>query len=184
MVCETVAMASGIDLLKDMRRSASGWSVFACGARPDAGTVVRSGLVATLLSEVVPADAPLVRALTREEIAAVREAGDGCGDTLLACCWLLFMLGDVEDALLIWKAKNLNFDTHCYIDSVLLISQGPDATAAFAQAQGLDDLASWVRDGWIEDPSEAAESWRSRSFFEEAPPASESLETLAAWLQS
>jgi hypothetical protein len=34
---------------------------------------------------------------------------------------LLFMLGHVEDATLVWRAKNVNFDAHCYIDSAFLV---------------------------------------------------------------
>lgn len=124
--------------------------------------------MAALLSGHTEADAPLVRALTRQEIDGVRRVGDGCGDVLLACCWLLFMMGDVADSALVWEAKELNFDTHSYIDSVFLIPRGVRATAEFAQAQGLDGLAAWMDNDWIGDPEEGAARWREASFFYQA----------------
>lgn len=104
----------------------------------------RPALVTALLSTFIAADAPLIRELTRQEITAVHDADSGCGDVLLVCCWLLFMLGHVEDTALVWQAKNVNFDTHCYIDSVFLVPHGAAVTAEFARRQGLTDLVHWV----------------------------------------
>lgn len=149
--------------------------------RPDG--VERAALVATLLSSFTPADAPLIRELTRQEIAAVHDADSGCGDVLLACCWLLFMLGHVEDVALVWRAKNVNFDAHCYIDSVLLVSQGADATARFARSQGQTDLVEWVEGEWMRDAEDAAQEWRSGSFFAPVPAAAASVAELASWIR-
>src|SRR5215471_1570862 len=134
--------------------------VFGHFGSSDADEVERPALVAALLSSFTAADAPLIRELTRQEIAAVRDAGSGCGDVLMACCWLLFMLGHVEDTALVWQAKNVNFDAYCYIDSVFLVPQGAAVTAEFARFRGLTDLVDWVEGEWMADTS-AAQEWRS-----------------------
>lgn len=176
-------MASGLDLLTAARSMTPAELAEAYGYRASRlSEVTRPAVIGALLSEYRPEDAPLIRQLTRLEMAAVRAADDGCGDTLLACCWLLFMLGDVADSALIWEAKNVNFDAHCSIDSVFLITAGADATAAFARREGLDDLAAWVSE-WVSDPEEGARDWRAGSFFDTVPPAEASAEELAAWLK-
>ena len=103
-------------------------------SRTDLSDDERAALVAALLSVSTPSDAPLLRELTSQEIAFVTRADSGCGDVLLACCWLLFVNGQVEDSALVWRAKNVNFDAHCYVDSVFLVAHGVRATAEFARA--------------------------------------------------
>jgi len=178
-------MMSGLELLlaaRAMSVAEAGQDVE--GARSGhLDEVERAALVAALLSSFTPTDAPLIRELTRKEIAWVDDAGSGCGDVLLACCWLLFMVGRVEDAALIWRAKNVNFDAHCYIDSVFLIPQGAAATAEFARSEGLMDLAEWVAGEWVSDTDAASQGWRSGSFFAKVPPAGTSAQDLAGWLR-
>ncbi|MFC5267667.1 hypothetical protein ACFPJ1_36600 [Kribbella qitaiheensis] len=178
-------MTSGLELLLDARvmSDADVARAFGHGGRSNADEVDRAALVAALLSSFIPADAPLIRELTRQEIAAVGDADSGCGDVLLACCWLLFMIGHVEDAALVWRAKNVNFDAHCYIDSVFLIPQGGAVTAEFARSHDLMDLVDWVEGEWIRDPETVAREWRSGSFFARVPPAAASLEDLARWMR-
>ena len=141
----------------------------------------RAALVAALLTSRRPDDAPLLRELTRLEIDSVDAAGDGCGDVLLACCWMLLLVGDLADVELIWQAKNLNFDTYSYIDSVFLIPGGVQMTAEFARAHG---LADYVEQGWLTDPDELAEQWRNSAFFAGAPAATASVEELARYIRS
>lgn len=174
-------MTTGMELLASARdmTDAQVTASFGHGA-PDADEVLRPALVATLVSSYSAEDAPLIRALTRHQISLVGESG--CGDVLLAACWLLFMLGHVEDAALVWEAKNLNFDAHCYIDSVFLIPQGVAATLAYARREDLLDLAAWVEGPWLCDPEEVAAGWRSGSFFAQAPPSTTSVAELAAWI--
>jgi hypothetical protein len=178
-------VTSGVDLLLRARAmsDADVALVFGHFGSSDADEVERPALVAALLSSFTAADAPLIRELTRQEIAAVRDADSGCGDVLLACCWLLFMLGNVEDAALVWQAKNVNFDAHCYIDSVFLVPHGAAMTSEFARRQGLADLVDWVEGEWMSDPGAAAQQWRSGSFFAQVPLPEEAVEELAAWMQ-
>src|SRR5262249_58384133 len=148
--------------------------VFGHSGSNGAAEVERAALVAALLTSFTAADTTLIRELTRHEIAAVRDADSGCGDVLLACCWLLFMLGHIEDTALVWQAKNVNFDAHCYIDSIFLVPQGPAVTAEFARSQRLTDLADWVESGWRADSKTAAQERRCGAFFAQraAPTAS------------
>ncbi|MCC6644427.1 MAG: hypothetical protein IT374_02510 [Polyangiaceae bacterium] len=62
-----------------------------------------------------------IRGLTRATIAARRASPeDGCGDDLYALCFLLYLVGEPEDVVLIDDAKHLNMDTGCMIDRFLL----------------------------------------------------------------
>ncbi len=142
----------------------------------------RAALVAVLLSSRTDSDFPLIRALTRWEIEFVRELDDGCGNTLYACCWLLFSSGDVADVALIWEAKMLNFDAGCTIDSAFLMPEGIDATVQYAESVGLGKLASWVRES--EYDQEEIDALRDSSYFGAVPPATAPQEELAAWLRS
>ncbi|MGG3280987.1 hypothetical protein [Paenibacillus solani] len=47
---------------------------------------------------------------------------------LKTLCIMLFSIGEVEDSLIIWEAKQKNFDTSCYIDVQLLFGAGYDNT--------------------------------------------------------
>ncbi|WP_343048021.1 hypothetical protein [Cellulomonas humilata] len=178
-------MTTGLELLESARTMLA-----AADARPHwpvsddfPDEVVRAALAAALLSSFAPSDAPLIAELTRRETAAVEDSGDGCGDVLLACCWLLFMVGRAEDSALVWRAKSINFDTHCYIDSVFLAPQGVAATAEFARSAGLQDLLAWVNGEWNGDMESTAQQWRSGSFFADVPSATAPVEVLAAWLR-
>jgi hypothetical protein len=66
-------------------------------------------------------DLAQIRALVRQAIAANRDDDDiGCGDELYALCFLLYLVGDPDDALLVHEAKYLNMDTGVMIDRDLL----------------------------------------------------------------
>lgn len=159
-------MTTGIELLA-LARVQGGELAGTFGQGPE-GDAARAAVVGALLTVRSDADAPVLRELTRLEIDSVRRTDDGCGDTLLACCWMLFLLGDVADSALIWEAKNLNFDTHCAVDSVFLVPRGIDATVEFATTHGLDDLASWAGNS-IGDVEEHVTAWREAPYFDSVP---------------
>jgi len=50
---------------------------------------------------------------------------------LKTLCILLFSIGNVQDAINIWKAKSKNFDAGAYIDVQLLVGAGLDETKAY-----------------------------------------------------
>lgn len=47
-------------------------------------------------------------------------------------CIQLFSMRNIEDSLLIWRAKESSFDAHCYIDIQLVCGAGLDETKDFA----------------------------------------------------
>jgi hypothetical protein len=71
-----------------------------------------------------------IRRLLEEEIEREeREVGDQW--LLQALCVLLFSLGVVDDAPLIWVAKSCNFDTMCGLDVQFLCGAGLLPTKVF-----------------------------------------------------
>lgn len=66
-----------------------------------------------------------LRSLLAEEIKN-EDAEDN--EYLKTLCIMMFSIGAVEDSLIIWKAKQKNFDTSCYIDVQLLCGAGFDNT--------------------------------------------------------
>lgn len=50
---------------------------------------------------------------------------------LKTLCIQLFAIGMVSDTLLIWNAKEKDFDTHCYIDIQLLCGAGVEPTLKY-----------------------------------------------------
>lgn len=87
-----------------------------------------------LLAAPTLADLARVRRLAREEIDRRRAADDGCGDALLGLCFLLYLIGDAADVLLIDEAKHVNFDAGCTVDSDL-----------YRMRRGCDEMLAAVR---------------------------------------
>jgi hypothetical protein len=175
-------MATGVELLNWARGVEADELDAALGRGDLDGGVKRSALIAVLLSGHDQADLPLIRTITRHEIEAVRQRDDGCGDELNACCWLLFLSGDVADSALIWEAKRINFDTGCAIDTTYLVSAGLEETVQFAKGAGLDDLAEWVLTSEVSE--EEISGCREWTYFEEVPAPTGTVGELAAWMRS
>ena len=178
-------MTTGEELLGDARKlsdddidRAFGF----CAAKSRADSVDRPALVACLTTEFSAADRALVQRLTRQEITWV-EATGGCGDALLACCWMLFMIGQLEDSTLIWHAKMINFDTSCYIDSVFLVAAGLPETVDFARSRGLEDMAQWIESLRTDKVPAVIEGWRHQGYFTDRPPLGCDVVDLAQWIR-
>jgi hypothetical protein len=75
-----------------------------------------------------------VRELLLGEATESYRIGDGDNELMKLCCVQLFHHGSLDDVLLIWHAKESNWDAHCYIDVQLLCGAGVDATKAFLAA--------------------------------------------------
>lgn len=73
-----------------------------------------------------------IREIIREEIADKNREDN---EILKLSCAQLFALGHVEDSLLIWQAKQSNFDAACYLDIQLLCGAGFEETKAFLSNQ-------------------------------------------------
>ncbi len=69
------------------------------------------------------------------------------------CAFLLFIIGEVNDVPLLWKAKNLNMDVAIGMDWQFLVGAGIDETVQFASANKMDDLADYLRDYQSDPPS-------------------------------
>jgi hypothetical protein len=74
----------------------------------------------------------------------IKLEADEVGDQFLMrlLCGLLFTLGQVEDSLLVWRAKQCNFDTHCGIDVAFLCGAGLEETKAYLAAAGTDEATA------------------------------------------
>ena len=81
------------------------------------------------------ADLDEIRALLREQTERERRAqGEGDTELMKQCCVQLFNSGDIDDALLVWSAKEASFDAACSIDIELLLGHGLKATKAHLSA--------------------------------------------------
>ncbi len=55
------------------------------------------------------------------------------GDHLMYASYLVGLHQQVEDCLLIWKAKGVDFDSFCYVDIQLMLFAGLESTIQFLQ---------------------------------------------------
>lgn len=63
--------------------------------------------------------------------AEISKAATADGEVLQLLCVFLFVIGNVEDSLLIWHAKNLNWDTFHSIGVELLCGAGLTSTRQY-----------------------------------------------------
>ncbi len=143
----------------------------------------RAALIAALLSDFQESDADLIVELTRAE--ALMLSLDHISvdqDGLLACCWMLFMIGRLSDAQVIFGAKMTDYDTYCGIDSIFLLPHGLTATREYATAHGMDDLASFIAD-LHGDLDAHAQQWKHGTYFDDRPGADSLVGELTAWIR-
>jgi intergrase/recombinase len=69
-----------------------------------------------------------IREIIRREIA---DENRDDNEILKLSCSQLFSIGSAEDSLLIWRAKQSDFDASCYLDIQLLCGAGLEETKAF-----------------------------------------------------
>ncbi|MFE7562526.1 hypothetical protein [Kitasatospora sp. NPDC057500] len=76
-----------------------------------------------------------IRELLGEHTERERRAqGEGDTELMKLCCVQLFNSGGLDDALLVWSAREAGFDAACSIDTELLLGHGLDATKAHLSA--------------------------------------------------
>lgn len=104
----------------------------------------RARLYAEMQARPSPAQAPLLRVLLRHEVDLRMEDDDDLledddydFEQLYWPALLLSGLGFVEDALLIWRAKHIDFDTGVGLDVQYIVGAGVRETLAHLDA--LDD---------------------------------------------
>jgi len=87
-----------------------------------------------------------IKQLLVEEIEN-HDHSEGCGEYLRVLCFMIFYCGHVEDCELIWKAKNLNFDTGWYIDGELLFGAGYNKTLDYiSEKTYLNNMKSYIEE--------------------------------------
>ncbi len=104
------------------------------------------------------ADLADIRALLGEHAERERRAqGEGDTELMKLCCVQLFNSGDIDDALLVWGAREAGFDAACSIEIELMLGHGLAATKAHlsahsssAAAAALDRLRELEADGQFE----------------------------------
>lgn len=79
-----------------------------------------------------PKFAEEIREIIHQEIADENREDN---EILKLSCAQLFAIGQVEDSLLIWRAKQSDFDAACYLDIQLLCGAGLEQTKAFLSNQ-------------------------------------------------
>lgn len=57
------------------------------------------------------------------------------GDSLMLACLILGKHKQIEDCLKIWETKQIDFDTHCYIDIQLVPFAGVHETIEYLKSQ-------------------------------------------------
>ncbi len=67
-------------------------------------------------------------------------------EQLYWCALLLYLVGNVNDVVVMWQAKNLNMDTSCGFDPQFLVGAGVDATLAFLETNKQTEIADYVRE--------------------------------------
>lgn len=117
---------------------------------------LRYDVIVALLDDFSEKDRPLLRALVEAEAGyAERFVYNECFHlVLLGGALLLFKLGHVEDAPLVWRAKRCCFDMQGLLDAQLLCGGGIDATLAYLASVGepeaRDYLEAMVKNGEVD----------------------------------
>ncbi|MGC6173600.1 hypothetical protein [Lacrimispora sp. 38-1] len=84
-----------------------------------------------------------IRKLLIEEID--NELFSESHECLRILCFLLFSIGNVKDCELIWKAKMLNMDTGCMVDTVYLCGAGYNKTLLYLNnKEGLEKMKQYI----------------------------------------
>ena len=91
-----------------------------------------------LVGSVSREDRPLVLDLMDREVAAARAGGETeQARTLLG--FLLYRIGEVEDALAVWRAKTSSTDGLFAVDVQLIVGAGVSETIGFLERQGTEE---------------------------------------------
>lgn len=93
----------------------------------------RTGIYALLHRNVSPLDRGLLRQLLLLEMQyrADESNPQDYFENLGWCGLLMYQIGDLDDVMLLWRAKHVTFDTACGFDIQFLVGGGVDATIKF-----------------------------------------------------
>jgi hypothetical protein len=79
---------------------------------------------------------------------------DGCpapddefdyADSIYWCALLLYFVGDLADVLLMWEAKNIDFDLRCGFDWQFFVGAGVDETIKYLEDQSQEEAADYLK---------------------------------------
>lgn len=76
-------------------------------------------------------------------------------DPFRLCGLMLFKIGNVEDSVLLWQVKELDFDTFCGLDIQMLVGAGVDETIAYLK--NLGDESAWKAAEYIQKCRESGD---------------------------
>ena len=104
-------------------------------------------------------DHPLAQVLMEQEVLAHENDDDSyVDDNLVLCAHILFKLGRVEDSLIIWRAKGINYDTQTGISTELIAGAGIDETLKYLRSvnssyalAALEDFHKFAEPGEFEE---------------------------------
>lgn len=85
-----------------------------------------------------PAHRDAILGLLGEQIRLEADE-EGDHDLMRLLCAQLFSIGQVEDALTVWRAKSCNFDTMCGLDVQFLCGAGLAHTEEYLRAVGTEE---------------------------------------------
>jgi len=89
----------------------------------------------------------------------------GTNDNIMFSCYLVGLHINVEDSLIVWQAKNVDFDAYCGVDVQLLAFAGVDNTLKYLKA--LDTEESRKAIDYIVKSKEAGDFDDIESYFSE-----------------
>jgi hypothetical protein len=90
-------------------------------------------------------DRPLARHILKLYIKTHRDEEGGMSDEIRLSGFLLYKIGNVEDAPLLWEAKRANFDTFCGFDVQMLVGAGVEETLDYLKGIGSDETLGAVK---------------------------------------
>jgi hypothetical protein len=134
----------------------------------EAHEALREELSRLLLAGWDAGDRPLLRALVAAETERAREDG-GCGEALLAFCYLLYRIGEPEDVFLVYDAKYADMDCGVMIDGrFLTLGRPAQEMLAFVDARlaadaGLGDGRRHLRRDLVDE--QTSSSYASEAAF-------------------
>jgi hypothetical protein len=92
---------------------------------------LRAQVLQALQNTLSLKDRLLIRFLIEQEIACRQNDTETDIDSIHCCGFLLFLLGQLRDVELLWRAKRASFDTWCSFDIQFLVGAGVAATLAY-----------------------------------------------------
>lgn len=150
----------------------------------DRNAAARGAVLLALQYDRRAEDAGLLRYILEQEVLYHEDSDlQGLMETLPLACYLVGLLGVVEDVGLLARAKAANFDTECGLSRELLFAAGVDATIAYVRASGGADatLAALVDEGVpLCEQAEVDGYWRAMASYWPASPEEEHPLTLAS----